>query len=137
MFFEIRCPFNKNAGRNTVEVALYMQTKTKTKTKLHDANLSLPSMCSQPITDCIQISFHYFKHSRFFFLNQGTGVFTSHCGDVKFLLQSQWASARRREAPVSTGYQKAFRALEFEATAAGFRINWKCFVFSLQPQGIN
>lgn len=79
--------------------------------KLLMAVFVLLSLCSQPVTGCVQISFHCFKLTRFPFEKGALELPPQHCGDVKFLLQSHWAGARRG-APASTGCQKALWVLE-------------------------
>ena len=72
----------------------------------------LLSICFQPMTDCIQISFHCFRLTRFPFEIRALELSLKHWGDIKFLLLSHWAGARRRGASVSTGCQTAFWVLE-------------------------
>ena len=72
----------------------------------------LLSMCFQPMAGCIQISFHCFKLTKFPFEIRALQLSLKHCGDIKFLLLSHWAGARRRGASVSMGCPKAFWAPE-------------------------
>lgn len=112
--FEIRRPCNKIQAEMyswSVFLSFSLSIYTHTKNLLIPAFVLL-SMCSQPMTGCVQISFHCFKLTRFPFEMKALELSPRHCGDGKFLLQSHWTGAGRRGAPVSTGCQKALGALE-------------------------
>lgn len=90
----------------------------------------LLSLCSQPMTGCIQISFHCFKLTRFHFEIRARELSPGPCGDVKFLVQSPRAGSGRRGAPVSTGCQKALETLDCPGYSCWVEQQWQALCHS-------
>ena len=80
------CKKKKRQDVGAVEVAIHVK-KTNKQTNFISVFVLL-SMCFQPVTGCIQISFHCFKLTKFPFEIRALELSLKHCGDIKFLLLS-------------------------------------------------